>query len=253
MSVYVVVHGYGEITLPHLVKTTKCNGNLKDVPGITFMHNGELINTGPPKFVDRLDNLPLPSYDLIDMECYAEDDSYGGFALDYYLKRNDLDAPNKRGILVCVTRGCIAKCTFCIHEKEFPGFRYHSDEYAVKHLKYLYDKYDIRIFSLGEEMVLTKNMKFLKNFFKKVEEEGMNNAFFRRGARADTITDEALEYLKKRNVFKVGFGFESGDQRILDSLFKHVTVNQNISAIKLLKKHGYADQNSYMVGTPGEN
>ncbi|MFH1318964.1 MAG: radical SAM protein, partial [Candidatus Omnitrophota bacterium] len=51
----------------------------------------------------------------------------------------------------------------------------------------------------------------------------------------------------------IGYGIESGSQKMLDTMKKNVTVAEAKEAVKLTKKYlGWADC-SFMIGLPGEN
>lgn len=253
MPVDYVVHGYGEITLADLMEALATGRDPSGVPGLTFCRDGQLVNTGPPRFVENIDDLPLPAYDMVDMQAYLSNDSYGGAALEDYLRKRGLTLTNRRGVMLCVTRGCPNRCTFCVHEKEFPGFRVHSVEYAVRHVRHLYDNYGVRVFKLGEEFVLTRKGVWMKRFLTRIREEGLTDCYFAPSARADSITAESLAHCWEHNVYRVGFGFESGDQSVLDNMMKGVTVDHNRAAMQAMIAQGYCSTCSIMVGTPGES
>jgi anaerobic magnesium-protoporphyrin IX monomethyl ester cyclase len=51
----------------------------------------------------------------------------------------------------------------------------------------------------------------------------------------------------------IGYGIESGSQKMLDVMKKGVTVEESKEAVRLTQKYlGWADC-SFMIGTPGEN
>lgn len=248
----VVVHGYGEVTLYHLVEAYKNKGDLVEIPGISFLRKGELFYTGHYDFVKHLDELPLPAYDLVEMEFYLKNRNSGA-PLDRYIEQHNCTVTNRREITISATRGCTNICAFCVHEKEFPKFKMHSAEYVLNNVKYLYEKYDVRVFHIGEEMVLTKNATLLRNLVKGIEKEEMTDVFFSTTARADTVRAENIEYLREHRFYRFNFGFESADQRILDIILKGTTVEQNIQAYSILKQYSYDEWNTFMVGVPGEN
>jgi len=71
-------------------------------------------------------------------------------------------------------------------------------------------------------------------------------------SRVNSIDEEILRKLKEAGVKQIIYGFESGSQRMLDSMNKKTTVKMNIDAIKLTKKAGIGCYGEIMIGMPGE-
>jgi radical SAM superfamily enzyme YgiQ (UPF0313 family) len=70
--------------------------------------------------------------------------------------------------------------------------------------------------------------------------------------RVDRISKEVLSKMKAANCQLVSFGAESGCQKILDSINKRTTVEQNEKAIKMAKEVGISVAMSVIIGYPGE-
>lgn len=71
-------------------------------------------------------------------------------------------------------------------------------------------------------------------------------------ARADDMTDELAELLRRAGCFMVFYGVESGDDEMLKKMNKGETVADAYNAIRLAKKHGLFCHASFVVGYPGE-
>jgi radical SAM superfamily enzyme YgiQ (UPF0313 family) len=67
------------------------------------------------------------------------------------------------------------------------------------------------------------------------------------------MTEDLIIAMKKAGCVLIGYGIESGSQKMLNAMKKGVTVEQAKKAVKLTKEYlGWADC-SFMIGTPGEN
>jgi anaerobic magnesium-protoporphyrin IX monomethyl ester cyclase len=65
--------------------------------------------------------------------------------------------------------------------------------------------------------------------------------------------DEALvRKFKAAGCWMIGFGFESGDQGMLDRMGKGATVEQAREAVRLCRKHGIEATGHFVLGYPGE-
>jgi radical SAM superfamily enzyme YgiQ (UPF0313 family) len=82
-------------------------------------------------------------------------------------------------------------------------------------------------------------------------ESGLNIQWGSTG-RVNLMTEELLAKMAAAGCVWIGYGIESGSQRMLDVMKKQVTVEQARKAIELTRK--YIDQVdcSFMMGTPGE-
>ena len=72
------------------------------------------------------------------------------------------------------------------------------------------------------------------------------------GARVDLIDTEYLKKLKTAGCFQIIYGLESGSQKMLDSMKKRVTVEQNRKAVMAAKEAGLHCVPQFVIGLPGE-
>lgn len=70
--------------------------------------------------------------------------------------------------------------------------------------------------------------------------------------RADNITEELIDLMKRAGCFAICFGIESGDDDILKKMYKSHDVEDSYRAIRICKQHGIYVHGSFVVGYPGE-
>jgi anaerobic magnesium-protoporphyrin IX monomethyl ester cyclase len=105
-----VLLGEGEKSLLELVTAIRDGEpDLSQIPGLAFLQNGHPIKTAARKLMKDLDALPMPAWDLVDMDIYRET----------WLKHAGFFSLN-----VGTTRGCPFKCNWCA--KPIYGNRYHA-------------------------------------------------------------------------------------------------------------------------------
>jgi radical SAM superfamily enzyme YgiQ (UPF0313 family) len=248
-----VVHGYGEVTLSALATALENHEPIESIGGISFLKNSELTKTGKPTFVNTLDDLPFPAYELIDMQYYI--DRLGKDFKDLsrkYLLKTGKDIKNYRTTQLLASRGCVAKCTFCIHETEYSGYWPHSLGYIVKHIECLKQKYDIGCYLIGEEMVFP-TLKGVSQFID-IMNTKYPDAFYLMSARANMLTKEYVRELERGNCARTSFGFETGSPKMLEVYYKKVTRKQNIDAyVNLTNSKLSSFKATFMLGGPGED
>lgn len=190
-------------------------------------------------FVKNIDEIPPPARHLIDMEFYLSLEANMG-------KRNTRNV----GTLI-TSRGCPFRCTFCYNNWRETPPRYHGPERVVEELNQLAEVYGAKAFYFHDD-TFTANKKRVQKICELMINKGLSEFPWSAWTRADLVDLETLKMMKKAGCAKLDFGFESGNQRILDVLKKGTTVEQNRRAIRLCKEAGIWVAGSFMVGNPSE-
>ena len=88
----------------------------------------------PIDFIKNLDDLPLPAYDLVDVDRYMKLQSHGFSPRPYEW--------GKRSFSLLTSRGCPHQCVFCsIQATMGYKWRHHSPENIKKHIDLIIEKY----------------------------------------------------------------------------------------------------------------
>ena len=250
MAIDYIVHGYGEIALEKLLTHFQGELPIELIPGVSYRRGGEIVTNPGREFFRNMDDMPLPAYDLINMEHYASVNGFRHAKLQKYLDKSGKKAKNHRFATVMGTLGCTDRCTFCVHEQEFVGLKTFSSEYLLRHIRHLHETYDINVFAIGEEMFITKLPRTRQ--FNTLMKEQFPNLFWSASTRADFVTPETIAELETGNCFYLAWGFESGSQKMLDLMKKRMTREQNMLAYTSTDNSKLVAACSLMVGNVGE-
>ena len=111
-------------------------------------------------------------------------------------------------------------------------------------------KYGIQWFLLASDL-FTANKKWVRSFCKlmltkKIKVKWMCNS------RVDTVDYDLLKIMKEAGCWMITFGIESGDQNILDSIGKHIKLNQIEEIINHCNQLKIISHGSFIFGLPGE-
>lgn len=247
----IVCMGEGEITILELLCALEESGDFSNIDGIWYRDkDGKVHQNKPRGAIHNLDTLPLPSWDLFPMNVYLEN-PIGAPNRNKWIDGNT-DGNTPLSININGTRGCPYKCIYCYHDFMGQGYRHRSPENIITEFRVLYDRYGVRYFHfIDDEFVLKK--KFIYDFCKKLKKEFNGDITWGCAGRVNLMNEDLIATMADAGCVLIGYGIESGSQKMLDIMKKGVTVEQAKEAIKLTKKHlGWADC-SFMVGTPGEN
>ena len=210
-----VVIGEGEKTMLRLLEQGK------DLKKGIFV--GELI--------ENLDELPFPEEELIDIKKYLE------------------EVPV---INLITSRGCPRNCFFCqpTQRKLFgTKVRRRTPENVITEIKSLVRKYgtEYRFYFLDD--CFTFDRKWITKFCDLVKDIGIE---WRCPTRVDLVDKEVLTKMKMAGCIGIGYGVESGSQKILNFMRKGITLQQIKKAFKLTHKYGMFAHAFIMVGSPTE-
>ncbi len=238
--------GEAEATLTGLVNhflqvgTLDCE-SMQNIPGLVLRdRSGGIVITPSRVPIEPLDEIPIPDRRYFDLRYFrrANRNTWGEFGVETSL---------------FTSRGCPYRCAFCSTAQIWKKVRFHSPQRVGDEVKYLVENYGVTHIQIWDDL-FTINRSRLREIARLLKEEGLTSKVkFNCQPRADLVDDELCEILKDLGVQIVLFGFESGNDRILQLLKGGaVTVEQNRQALLTCRKHGLKVQGSVIFGSPTE-
>ena len=221
-----VITGEGDISFPRLVAAVE-NGDGGDERVI----RGEM-----PQSLDRL---PFPEVRLYDMEFYSALPGWSGF-------RTPATG------MIC-TRGCPAQCTFCkpLAEEMFgKKIRFRSIDNVMDEVMWYVKEIGVKTIHTYDD-TFTFKRPYVLELCERMAAAALD-VDWTINTRSNCFDDEIAAALKRGGCKMVSFGFESGSQRILDSIKKGITVEQSLMAAETCHRHGLRFLANILVGIPGE-
>jgi hypothetical protein len=176
-----------------------------------------------------LDSLPFPDYSDFDLDKYT----------------------NGTGISSEISRGCVAKCTFCT-ETWFWKYRDRQSHSILDEIEFQVKNYGINFVWFIDSLV-NGNLKELRKFAIGIQQRKINLSWMGY-ARCDERMD--LSYFKDlaaSGCNHLSFGVESGSQKVLDIMKKNITVegvHNNLRDCKLARIQTHVN---WIVGYVGED
>ncbi len=216
----IIIQGEGEITLKELVDSIKIKNDFSKIQGIVFKKGEEIIKTPKRAVLRDLDELPLPAWDLIDIEAYRILwESHG----------------NEFTLNIATTRGCPYKCNWCA--KPIYGNRYnsHSPKYIMQHIKHLKETYNVSRFWMCDDIFGLKP-NWVNQFNQELKKEKLKISYYIQSRVDLLLVENTIDALYESGLEEVWVGAESGSQKILDAMDKGTTVDQIYEATRLLKE-----------------
>lgn len=208
---------------------------LEDIKGVSFRQDGNIIHTEKRLPIENLDALPWAT------PIYKRDMDFTRYNVPFLLHPY---------ISFYTTRGCPAKCTFCLWPQTFDGHMWRQrsvDDVAneVKHALELFPDvkeifFDDDTFTISKERVLALCEKF----------KPLN---FTWSCTSRVHVDlETLQAMRAAGCRLFIVGFESGNPQILKNIKKGATIEQAREFMKNCKKAGIVVHGDFIIGLPGE-
>jgi len=229
----VVVRGEGEETLLELLQDKP----YQDIRGITWRQGNNIFVNPDRPFIKDIDSL------YIDYSLFPNLENYEG----------DLEVSQKirqrRTLHLTCSRGCPYRCIYCSNEHWRRTWRAVSPQVLVERVGELVEKYRV------------EHIRFFDDLFTAYEEwvlevchliqQAKLPLTFRVLCRAGT-SQRVLQALKRAGCVGVGFGVESGSDRILRRINKKVTSQMIYDTIWQCKQEGLWTIGSFIISLPDQ-
>lgn len=231
------VIGEGEITIIELLNARE-NGdnNYENINGIIFRKNGKLILSPKRPPTQNLSSLPHPAFHLLPpLSSYK------------YSPISTLKMPCAHLIS---SRGCPFSCKFCDKSVTGSKFRARDPEDVVEEIEKLIKNYKIREIKFFDDTFSFDNERVYEicDLMDKKKIDIPWSCIMHPG----TVNKNLLNRIKSSGCWQVVFGLESGNQRILDTIGKPLTLEQSRTAVRLSHEVGLNVRATLIVGLPNE-
>jgi len=212
------------------------------VPGISFQApDGSIVHNPDRPPIKDLDTLPFADYSLFRMSEYTN--------LQPTLDTVD----GSKSFSIMTSRGCPYRCSYCSQSIYPQRYRVRSPEHVVAEWRHL-----VRDLGAQEIGVLDDSFNIQRRRVHEICDlliaEGLNHVpwIMINGIRANLADRELLAHMKAAGCKRTAFGVESGNQAILDSINKHLTLDQIRAAFRAAKDVGLETIGFFIIGLPGE-
>ncbi|NQU95620.1 MAG: radical SAM protein [Candidatus Omnitrophica bacterium] len=218
------IFGEGEKTVQELCNALKRKTGLESVKGLIYREGGEVRKNQPREFNHNLDELPFPAWDLLEVKKY-------------------------NFLPIADSRGCPYRCNFCC-VKDIQGrlWRPRSWESIIAEIQWDMKKFGFKKFYIDGDNLLVDRNRILK-LCDEIRKRNLQIKWTAtQGVRADLVTDEILSAMLSAGCRAIGFGIESGDEKVLRSMQKGESLEKIAYAARLAKKKGFYVTGCFMVG-----
>ena len=208
----------GEDTILELINCVKTNNDLREVAGVIYYNDSELVRTKKRVPIKNLDSIPFPDYEGFGFDEYLE---YIPCNLNYF--NNTVDLPRTYAFLG--SRGCAFNCTFCWHSE---NYRWRSIDNIMQEMRHVVKRYKINNLNIVDDCFSIKQERVYE-FCEKIKELSDEVGWpikWTCQILVHTVDKKLLHIMKDAGCEIISYGFESFSPIILRSMMKPITPQQ---------------------------
>ncbi|OGT37943.1 MAG: radical SAM protein [Gammaproteobacteria bacterium RIFCSPHIGHO2_12_FULL_37_14] len=205
--------------------------------GIYYRKGEAILSTPPRPFIQNLDDLPMPAWHLYDSQ-------------DYKYKISRLLAKRPPLAMAEFSRGCVFKCDFCASKNTMAlGYRKKSPERCAEEVRLMHH-YGYREFALADD-IFTSDPTWAKSVSRAIINTGIDMAWTcTNGIRVESADNELFQTMRKAGCYRVAFGFESGNDKVLKMFGKggKASIEKGREAVHMARAAGIDTTGYFMLG-----
>lgn len=186
----------------------------------------------------QFDATPFPARHLVDLSSYR-----------YSIE-------GRRATSIVGQLGCPFGCGFCggRNTRSLRNIRIRSTASILRELEHLYRQYGFTAFMFyDDELNVSKSMAELMNGISDLQSRLGVDFLLRGFVKAELLTDEQASAMVRAGFRWMLCGFEAGHPRILENINKGATLEDNMRAMEIARRHGLKVKALMSVGHPGES
>ena len=234
---YVVV-GEGEFALAELLDAIRDHREPAAIQGLWSIRDGE-VHPGGSAAVPDVEELPVPAYDLLNLDRYFRLESPWHF-------------PKHRNAVQFITeRGCPYQCSYCheIHTKKFRGM---PAAVVVDQMEWLVRSHGVREFMVVDD-IFNFDLDRAKAICRGIIERNLNvHLQFPNGVRGDRFDEELISLMRQAGTHYLAIAIETVSAKFQKLVRKNLKMDPARKSVEWARKHGIEVSGFFMIGFPGE-
>jgi len=241
-----LILGEGETQIASLVDAieNKTLVNLENIQSLAWRTaSDKIVINARENYIENLDSIPMPAWDLIDFN-------------DYYTDHSNWFNPKEHNIKISIpilaTRSCPYDCNFCsAHKTMGRGFRKRSAKEVVNEMEFHVDNYGHRYFGFADDN-LTLQKSYLLELCKEINKRKLDIQFESfNGYNLPSLDEEMVEALADAGCIYSILPIEHGSEWMRNKIIgKRLPNKQIFKVMKLYKKYKIQTRAMFIMGFP---
>jgi anaerobic magnesium-protoporphyrin IX monomethyl ester cyclase len=230
----IAVIGEGERTIIELLNAFENNDiALSQIKGIVYRNGEEIVKNPRRELIDDLDSLPFPheyaQSILIDFEKYPKTAFRNIFAI----------------------RGCPFSCLFCGSHKIWTRkVRFRSVKSVIEEIGSLMSNFGLKAINFDDD-TFGVNSEYIETLVTAIKNH-FPDLKWTCELHVNLVNDKNINIMKSAGCNCIFIGVESGNNKILKSVNKAITIEDAYKACKIIRKYKIQVNAFFIIGFPEE-
>ncbi|MDF1629940.1 MAG: radical SAM protein [Alcanivoracaceae bacterium] len=214
-----------------------------DIPGFSYRQfSGDIISNSNQDLITDLDKIPIPAWDMVDLERYSK----------YDRPRIITNIGERKYAFLFTSRGCPYLCNYC-HDVFTKRFVYRNTKNVIEEIRILYEEYGVTEFHFVDD-IFNLHKPRVKEIMGEISQRwpGQLKLAFPNGLRGDILDSETILSMVNAGTYHATISIETVTERLQLLVEKNLNVEKAGWAIEEFAKHGVIVQGAFMLGFPTE-
>jgi len=228
-----IVRREPEATVCELAQALNNEQDASLVKGLSYRQGEQTVRNDDRPFLDELDALPFPAWELVDREPYR--------------------LPFSRRPFLCLVpqRGCSYRCSFCTAAAYYGRrLRKRSVASIIAEIKHDRERFGVDDFFMWAE-TFTLDRDFVFDLARAMQRE-TPGIRWTCNSRTDTVDEELLREMARAGCWMVSFGIESADDEVQRQSGKNLQSLDFAAPLRAARAAGIKTVGHFIFGLPGE-
>ena len=228
--------GEGEISLFELLDRIERGAPVGDVPGAAFRADGQVVANPRAPYIDDLDALPAPAWDLLPDFPHRFQPSLFGY-------------PRTPVATLITSRGCPFTCVFCDRSTSGRKGRLHGVETVVRLCRELAERGARHVIFL-DDLFTVRRQRVVDICHALIDAQ--LDLTWACNSHPNLLDQPTLELMRRAGCWQIAYGIESGSQRVLDTVKREVRIPRMRETLRMTQAAGIRTRGYLMIGHPTE-
>lgn len=233
-----VVCHEGEETMLELMGRLRAGRDYRDLKGLAFHHDGKVRKTAPRPFIEDLDTIPFPDWELLD-----------------YLERYDTPMHIIGGPRMPLfgSRGCPYNCTFCTSPLFWKRrLRWRRPELVALEMKTIKDRYGFKSIHFWDDNMMMR-AGWLEKLCREMLRLELDMAWVGLTKASHLVKNRhLLPLMKQAGCIGIEIGLESFSDEVAERVDKGEDTHTMFKATEHMEEAGLTPLYTHMLFNPGE-
>ena len=234
-----LIAGEGETAFASFVNALAAGRDVRQTPNLWRREDGGVRANEPAPFIEDLDSLPFPAFDLIDRDAY------------WRIPRCGVIYWRRRYAAIITSRGCPYHCGYC-HSLFGRKWRARSAENVVAEMERWVREYGVGEFVFMDDM-FNWSAERVEHVAQLILERGLNvSLHFPIGLRGDIMTERGVTLLTQAGLHRCMYAVETASERLQILIRKNNKLDRLRHIIEFTRRQGVMVHGAFMLGFPTE-